>query len=333
MWLFYAPVALWLLMLAIRHRGISTITASNPGIPDGGLVGESKFQILSTLPAEWTIPSAIVEPSALSARRDRVVEIMQRKRWTFPIVLKPDVGQRGTGVRLARALEDVDTYCAGESGAIVVQPYHPGPFEAGIFYYRFPGDARGKIFSITDKQFPVIVGDGRSTIEELIWTHRRYRLQADTFLRRHHCVRARVLQRGETFQLAIAGNHAQGTLFCDGWHLWTPALERRVDEIARAYPGFFIGRFDVRYANVAALRAGEDLAIVELNGAAAESTDIYDPSRSLARAYRQLFRQWSLVFAIGAANRRAGAPVTDMRRLVRLLHTFATSTPAFALSD
>ena len=56
-WLFYAPVACWVLLLALRYRGISAITASNPGIPDGGLVGESKFDILERLPAEDTIPT------------------------------------------------------------------------------------------------------------------------------------------------------------------------------------------------------------------------------------------------------------------------------------
>jgi membrane protein DedA with SNARE-associated domain len=333
MWLFYAPVAAWVLCLSLRHRGISTITASNPGIPDGGVVGESKFRILTNLPAEWTVPSALVEPGSPPQRARRIADVTEQHGWTFPVILKPDVGQRGVGVRLARTIVDVETYCAGESGPILVQPYHPGPFEAGIFYYRFPGEARGRIFSITDKHFPRLTGDGRSTIETLIWAHPRYRLQARTFFNRHRLALARVLARGEVFQLAIAGNHAQGTLFRDGWHLWTPALERRIDEIARSYSGFFVGRFDVRYAEVSALQAGEGFAIVELNGATAESTDIYDPARSLVSAYRKLFMQWSIVFGIGAANRAAGAPVTEARRLLHLLHTYATSPPAFAVSD
>jgi membrane protein DedA with SNARE-associated domain len=333
MWLFYAPVAVWVLWLSIRHRGISMITASNPGIPDGGVVGESKFSILSNLPSEWTVPSAFVKPGTPAARARRIVDVLHQRAWTFPIILKPDVGQRGVGVKLARGLEEVEAYCAAQTDPILAQPYHPGPFEAGIFYYRFPGELRGRIFSITDKHFPVLVGDGRSTVEELIWSHSRYRLQASTFLARHRRVLDRVLARGEAFQLAIAGNHAQGTLFRDGRHLWTATLERRIDEIAQSYRGFFVGRFDVRYADVAAFQAGEDLAIVELNGATAESTDIYDPDRSLISAYRQLFKQWALVFAIGAANRAAGAPVTDARRLILLLRTYATSRPAFALSD
>jgi hypothetical protein len=248
-------------------------------------------------------------------------------------VLKPDVGQRGVGVRLAQSVEDLETYCEREASSILVQPYHPGPCEAGIFYYRLPGEARGRILSITDKHFPVLIGDGRSTVEALIWAHSRYRLQASTFLTRHCHSLDRVLAPGERMQLAIAGNHAQGTLFRDGAHLWTPALERRIDGIAQSYPGFFVGRFDVRYSDVDGLRAGHDLAIVELNGATAESTDIYDPNRSLPSAYRQLFKQWSIVFTIGAANRGMGAPVTPTRRLASLLRAHLMSKPAFALSD
>jgi membrane protein DedA with SNARE-associated domain len=333
MWLFYAPVALWVLWLSLRHRGLSTITASNPGIPDSGIVGESKWQILSRLPRQWAVPSVLVESGTSGERVQRILDHVAQEGWRFPLILKPDVGQRGMGVRLARHAEDIRSYCAVESGPIIGQPYHPGPFEAGIFYYRFPDEARGRIFSITDKHFPQLVGDGTSTIEELIWSHTRFRLQADTFLRRHARIRGRVLARGEVLPLAIAGNHAQGTLFRDGSHLWTPALERRIDAIAQSYSGFFIGRFDVRYTNREAFQAGEDLAIVELNGATAESTDIYDPRRSLISAYRRLFRQWSLVFAIGAANRKAGAPVSGLRRLVGLVRSYARTSPAFALSD
>ena len=66
-------------------------------------------------------------------------------------------------------------------------------------------------------------------------------------------------------------------MFLDGAELITPAVEARIDEIARQVPGFFIGRFDVRYASLEAFRRGDDLAIVELNGVTSESTNIYDP--------------------------------------------------------
>jgi membrane protein DedA with SNARE-associated domain len=331
-WLFYAPVAAWIAWLALRRGGLSTITAANPGMADGGTVGESKFDILARLPAEWTIPTLLVEPAPTDERVARVRSQMDERGWPFPVVLKPDVGQRGVGVKLARNREDLARYLQGVCAAVIVQPYHPGPYEAGVFYYRLPGERHGTIFSITDKRFPVLVGDGVSTVEELIWAHPRYRLQGDTFTARHAEARKQVLASGERFPLTIAGNHAQGTTFVDGGLLWTPALERRLDAIARSYQGFFIGRFDVRYRDVAAFKAGDDLAIVELNGATAESTNIYDPSRSLIAAYRLLFRQWALVFEIGAANRRAGAAVTPMARLAALVRAHLSGS-AFPISD
>src|SRR5262249_36632528 len=184
-WLFYLPVSVWVAWLAIRHRGLSTITAANPGMPDGGLVGESKFHILRQLPPEWTVPSALIQSGPIGDRLDRLQAECETRRWELPVILKPDVGQRGVGVRLIRTWEAAADYFASIAAPIVAQPFHPGPFEAGIFYYRLPAWPRGRIFSITDKQFPVLVGDGESTIETLIWSHPRFRLQASTFLARH----------------------------------------------------------------------------------------------------------------------------------------------------
>jgi hypothetical protein len=296
-------------------------------------VGESKFDILSRLPPEAIVPTVLIRPGGPAARMAEAEEYIRHRGWRFPLVTKPDVGQRGAGVKLARTPEDLLAYLSRVAGPVIVQPYHPGPFEAGVFYYRMPGEARGRLLSVTDKHFPFLFGDGRSTIEELIWTHPRYRLQAGVFMVRHAGALGRVLDAGERFQLAIAGNHAQGTLFRDGAHLMTPALERRIDDISRGFPGFHVGRFDIRYADVDAFKAGRDLAIVELNGATGESTSIYDPGTPVLAAYRQLFRQWAIVFAIGAANRRSGAPPSSNRRLLQLLRVHLTSRVMYPVSD
>jgi hypothetical protein len=290
----------------LRYRGIWTWTAANPGIPSGGVVGESKYAILMQLPSRWVVPSILLPPGEVSDRLEQVRHTLAVQGWEFPLILKPDASQRGAGLKLACDLVDLKKYLQGLQAAVVVQTYHLGPHEAGIFYYRLPGESSGRIFSITDKHFPEIVGDGRATLEALIWRHPRYRMQARAFLARHDAQRARVLAEGERFPLAVAGNHCQGTMFRDGAHLITPELERTVDEIARQFDGFFIGRFDVRYTDVKRFKDGQDLAIVELNGVTSESTNIYDPSWSLLSAYRTLYRQWELLYKIGAGNRRRG---------------------------
>lgn len=319
-WLFYIPLAPWIAYLSWRHGGLTTPTAANPAIPHGGVVGESKCEILTHLPSEFVTPAALLPPcSDLALRVEQFAALTNERGWSFPLILKPDVGQRGAGLKLARDLEQARGYLARHPASVIVQVYHPGPYEAGVFYYRMPplnGETPvGRILSITDKVFPEIVGDGRLTIEAAIWRHPRLRMQAPTFLARLGEQAKRIPAAGERVALAIAGNHCQGTLFRDGAHLITPALEHSIDRIARQYEGFYFGRFDVRYRDVDRFRAGEDFQVIELNGVTSESTNIYDPRWPLWRAYRQLFEQWSILFEIGARNRKLGHPTTTLLRL------------------
>jgi membrane protein DedA with SNARE-associated domain len=330
---FYPPVALWVAWLSLRHRSFATITAANPGIPHGGFVGESKFQILSKLKSPHVITTALIDAVGPDARLAQFDGAMERHALRYPLILKPDVGQRGAGVRLIRDREAASQYLASFDGGVIVQPYYPGPFEAGVFYFRLPGEARGRIFSITEKQFSHVTGDGVSTLRQLIWRHPRYRMQAATFLERHGRELDRVFRKDEMFPLALAGNHCQGTLFRDGAHLLTPQLERTIDRVARTFDGFYFGRFDVRYRDVERFQAGEDFTIIELNGITSESTNVYDPSRSLLWAYRMLFRQWSILFQIGSMNRRAGHRPSRLAELIRDVVVYYRSPRPAVLSD
>jgi hypothetical protein len=130
-----------------------------------------------------------------------------------------------------------------------------------------------------------------------------------------------------------AGNHAQGCIFQDGAHLGSADLERRIDEISQRLSGFFIGRYDIRYARTKDLRRGQNFQIVELNGAAAEATSIYDARNSIWKAYRTLFQQWKLVFAIGAANRRLGSQPSDIKPLFRKWRETVALVATYPLAD
>jgi hypothetical protein len=332
-WLFYLPLVPWLGWLALRYRSTTVWTAANPGIPQGGVVGESKYQILKQLPSPWIAESFLIESGPADERWEYFLRMLAEQGWTYPMILKPDASQRGAGLKLAHSLDEARQYLCQNPVPVVAQAYHPGPFEAGIFYYRMPGESRGRIFSITDKVFPSVTGDGRSTLEELIWRHPRYRMQAKRFLTRHRNDAGRVLAKDEPFVLAIAGNHSQGTMFRDGGHLWSQALEERIDEISRVFLGFSIGRYDIRYRDPDLLRAGKDFAIVELNGVTAESTNIYDPSFSILNAYRILARQWALLFEIGNRHRESGIQPVSARDLLESVRRYYREFQVSPLSD
>ena len=319
-WLFYIPVALYYFWLAVRYRSLSLPTAVNPGMATGGFVGESKLEILDQLHA--TSPDSVAEAFLLDGwtTTDRLLSLHRLSREhavTLPFILKPDVGQRGNGVRLIKSWRDALDYLGEVEAPVVLQRYASGRHEAGVFYFRFPGEARGKIFSITEKIFPTITGDGVRTIEELIRADSRAALIARTYLRRFALRRNEIPPAGEILKLVETGNHAQGCIFRDGGQLRTDALERVIDNISRKLPDFYIGRYDIRYENEDDFKQGRNFQIVELNGASSEATSIYDARNSLIAAYRTLFRQWQLVFAIGAVNRARGCRPSPLRTLWR----------------
>ncbi len=314
-WMFYPPVGIYCAWLALKYRGLTVPTAANPGIFSGGMVGESKMATLEELvltSPEFTAEAELIVGDTLAARMRSLDKIRTRLGLDFPFILKPDVGQRGAGIKFIRSAEQAEAYLRQTSAPLVAQCYAPGPHEAGVFYYRFPHEPHGHIFAITEKSFPVLVGDGKSTVTELIWRDPRARFMVDKYLQRFSERRNDILAVGEQLKLVEAGNHAQGCIFRDGSRLCTPELEARIDDISQKLTGFFIGRYDVRYSSEEALCAGRNFQIIELNGAASEATSIYDARNSIFAAYQTLFRQWDLVFAIGAANRKRGCAPTKL---------------------
>ena len=335
-WLFYPPVALYGAWLALKFRGLTLPTAANPGIFSGGMVGESKIKTLDELhltSPEFTAEAELLAGKTPEERLRSLAEIRARLGIEFPFILKPDFGQRGAGIKLARSEAQAEAYLRQISAPVMVQRYAPGPHEAGVFYYRFPHETQGHIFAITEKIFPVLIGDGKSTVTELIWNDPRSRFIADKYLQRFGGRRDEVLAIGAELKLVEAGNHAQGCIFRDGMNLNTPELTARIDEISRKLTGFFIGRYDIRYTNEADFQAGRNFQIIELNGAASEATSIYDSRTSLFTAYRTLFRQWELVFAIGAANRRRGCVPTKLSLVWRKWREYSRLAATYPVAD
>jgi hypothetical protein len=124
---------------------------------------------------------------------------------------------------------------------------------------------------------------------------------------------------GETIPLVKLGTHCLGATFLDGAWVRTPALEAAIDQLSQGFRGFWFGRYDIRTTDIAAFQAGRDFRVVELNGATAEATSIYDPANTLGSAYRTLRQQWRLCFEIAAANVARGAAPTPLRELWRLV--------------
>jgi hypothetical protein len=330
-YLFYPPVVAYIAYLGIRFRGWTLFTAANPAIPAGGFVGESKHQILEQLKsaAQWLPCSALLASGVPSQRLAEAEEFMRRYGLQFPVVLKPDAGQRGSGVAIVRSPEQLYEYLTHSSFPAILQEYIPGE-EYGVFYYRYPGSDRGRVFSVTEKRMPVLLGDGKRTLEELILADDRAVCMSDFYLRKNSERIQEVPAAGESVQLVEIGTHCRGAIFLDGVDTITPDLEGVVDRIAQSFNGFFFGRFDIRVPSRQDFMAGQNMKIIELNGVTSEATHIYDPKLSLFGAYRVLFEQWRIAFEIGDINRARGirpVSVADLLDATREYRHLAQSYP------
>ena len=315
-WFFYLPVCGWIVWLALRYRSLTLFTVANPAIPDSGFIGESKGDILDGLADEWIAIFCRIEGSLSPADKLATIRaFVDRHHLSLPIVLKPDAGQRGDGVRIVRTWDSVERYCRRARVDFLAQEYVPG-VEYGVFYVRFPDHAQGQIFSITDKRLPAVTGDGRRSVEQLVLADDRAVCLAPRYLRALGDRCAEVPRPGEEVQLATIGTHCRGAVFLDGGHLLTPSLESTIEAMSQSYKGFFFGRYDIRVGSRDAFQRGRGLKVIELNGVTSESTHIYDPAVSLWRAYRTLFRQWHIAFEIGKRNRDRGKSPAMIRSLL-----------------
>ena len=314
MWAFYPPVLLYVLWLMIRYRGVTLPTVANPSFPGGGLVGESKAQILSLLVQhipEWVAPFILLRKApgkAVDVQAASALSALASAGMSLPVVAKPDLGCRGAGVKLVRTREQLEDYIAAfpEDADFLLQTLVDCEGEAGVFYCRKPNQTKGDIISLTLKYFPYVYGDGQRTLRQLILDDERAGQVPHLYLNRHAANLECVPRAGEAIRLAFAGSHSRGAIFRDGSELVTPEMRASFDQIAQRIPEFYFGRFDIRFAQFADVQAGHGFTLVEANGAGAESTHIWDRKTSLWRAWADLMRQYRLLFQIGAANRARG---------------------------
>jgi len=323
--IYYIPLVFHWLAMAIRFRSLTLPTIANPHIEAGGLLGESKTGCLAQLPAsmrKWTAATTSVD---IRSGVQRTEDTLQRALaaagtagLSFPMIVKPDVGWRGFGVRKVRSETELKEYLEAcpDGMRVVLQQYVTYHGEAGVFYVRRPGEDQGSIFSLTLRYFPFVIGDGVSSLKTLIEADPRSRWKADHHFETNAARLHTVPARDEVVRLGVVGSNRVGGLYVDGRGLVTEAMRRRFDEISKSMPEFFFGRYDVRFDTIETFQAGEGFSIVEINGAGAEAIHIWDPDFPFLANFTTLFRQQRLLFEIADENRARGFRPLSARELI-----------------
>lgn len=331
--LFYIPLGLRWIWLGLRHGSLTLPALADPCIEAGGLWGESKSACLGQIGPEFApwvarYTSARRGPAPVPGDAE-VDEALARARAAgleFPMIAKPDVGWQGFGVQILAGPDDLRRYMGvyPTEATFILQRMVPYEAEAGVLYVRMPGEARGRVVSLTLRYFPHVIGDGTSTVRELIAREPRMCFKSRLYAGGAHNHRGvgderldQVPADGEMVRLSFIGSIRVGGLYRDARKSVTPALSERIDAIARSMPEFHFGRFDIRFKSLERLQQGEDFEIIEVNGAGAEAIHMWDPEMSLGEAYRELLDYQSLLFRIGVMNRARGFAPMSLAELVR----------------
>jgi len=337
-WKFYLPLAPHILKLAIKHRGIATLSAANPAISGGGLAGESKSRTLDLVEGpvrELIAPYVCVRRDFYDAPPLDIEEQLKAAGVTFPAVAKPDMSCRGAGVRKVETFNDIrDYWLTFPKGAdLMLQSRIELEPEAGIFYLRDPDTGDASLFSLTLKYTASVTGDGATNLRDLIHGNPRARLTEDVYFQKPNLDLDHVPTEGERVPLAFAGNHCRGAVFRDGAEHMTPDLLVAVGKVMSAMPDFHFGRMDVRFESLAKLRKGEGFKIIEINGVGSEATHIWDNRYELKVARDVLKDQYAIAYDFGTKMKAKGAKPTSLLKLIMMWQKERRFTARYPVSD
>ena len=299
----YLPVAVYWFFLAIKARGWVFFSAANPCMRFGGLVAYSKTDVTKLVPEAYLPKTVFVEQKDVF---DEVLSKVKEKDMVFPLIIKPDMGERGRGVKILRSEEDLKGAFKQIREPMLLQVYEDLPMELGVLYSRHPDEAIGKITSIVVKDFPSVTGDGKSTLLQLILAIQRTRFSYKVHVKRFAHKLNEVIPLGEKLRIVSIGNHMLGTTFLNGNHLISNELVEVFDKLAKQIKGFHIGRFDLRTYSIDTLLK-DNFRVIEVNGVNSEPCHIFHPGRSIFLGWRDLFKHWKRIYEISIANHNNGA--------------------------
>lgn len=314
-YIIHTPVVGYYLWLAFKARSFVFFSASNPSIETGGMLGESKWKIFELIP-EYLFPATILVPEGAGMKT--ILARMKEKAISYPIIAKPDRGERGWKVSKIKNDDELLGYLNSMPVDFLIQSYVSLPVELSVFYFRYPGSKTGTISSVVIKEMLSVTGNGTDTLLELIKAYPRALLQLPVLKRSLGKKINSVPARDEVIELVPFGNHVRGAKFIDGCKMVDEAMTKVFDVISSQVNGFYYGRYDLRCESVETLKQGKGIQILELNGCGAEPAHIYHPGASLFKAYKVLFYHFKVIYEISLANHRKGVPYMTLKEFISM---------------
>jgi hypothetical protein len=286
-----------------KARSLWFFTPSNPTISFGGFEGESKSEMYEQLPPGSYPKSVFISPSL---NFKDVQHLVAENKFNYPFAVKPDVGMMGFMFRRINNREEFELYHKKMPVDYFVQELVNYPLEVSVFYYRFPNQQKGTITGFLKKEFLEVVGDGKSTLWELIQAYDRVRFRLEEMQLKHADRLNDILPEGEIYFLSYALNLSRGGRLVSLEKEKDEQLLTVFDNLSHYTRHFYYGRYDIKCASIEDLKKGKNFSILEYNGCGAEPHHIYGNGNTLLQAYAIVLHHWRVLYQISRYNHKAG---------------------------
>lgn len=303
--IFFIPVSLYVIYLAMRARSPLFFSAANPSIPTGGMIGENKADISRWIPPKYRPKNTVISPLMFVSEISKSLDTAGLE---FPLIIKPTVGARGFLVKKIHTKQEILTHIEQNPTLFLIEEYIDYPVEAAVLYWRNPETNESGISSVTVKEFLHVIGNGQSSIKELLMRNQRGVLQIPRLLEEQADLMASIPELGRKIIVEPIGNHCRGTKFLNFNHLITPDMVAAFDKIQADLPDCYLFRLDLKTPSVSDLQKGKNIKILEINGVGSDPAHIFDPTFPLWSMYAAYFSLWRKIFEISTAVHRRGVP-------------------------
>ncbi len=319
LYVFNIPVIFIWLWNALRCRDLFFFTTTNPAIPTGGFFGESKSDILNMVPDAFK-PKTVLWKGPVA--ENDVERLFTESGLQYPVIAKPEVGERGWLISRINNLQELKQHVSTHTIDLILQPFISSPLEVSIMVYRMPDGSKSDVTSICQKEFLHVIGDDRSTLEELIVAQDRAILQYEKLINKYGDRFEEILPAGEYLLLEPIGNHCRGTKFINANTQIDAPIRNVMTSILESMPGMYYGRFDMKIESWDAMRAGRGISIMEFNGTSSDPAHIYDPNYKLLKAYSDMAFHWGIMGQIARQNKRAGIKSVGFKQIISALFLY-----------
>lgn len=296
-WWIHLPMKIFGFYWGLRLWNPGFFAAANPGLENGGLYDYSKHHAVRLF-EDINLPKSVLVRFPYSL--PEISSLLEVAKISYPIVAKPDFGERGREVEFLENEENLIHYFSTKvNGDYILQENLNEGLEFGVFYSKNPNTCQSKITSLTLKIPLQVIGDGENPLHLLIQNHPRAsrypkEINNDNI--------SYIPKKGELVKLSQKGNHCKGAVFLDCSEYIDEELVNVFEKICSPFVGFFYGRLDIKVKEWKDLWEVPKVKILEVNGCNSEPIHIYSPDNTYLDAIQSVSDHFSIMASISKFN-------------------------------